>query len=57
MKQVRITLARVVQRLVGKLRSVTPAQPAQPLQELDTRVLAQASGGVASETQTPRVGW
>ncbi len=57
MKQVRITLARVVQRFVGKLRSVTPAQPAQPLQELDTRVLTQASGGVASETQTPRVGW
>ncbi len=57
MKQVRNTLARVVQSFIGRSRSATPVRPAQPLQELDTRTLAQASGGLASETATPREGW
>ena len=56
MKQVRNTLGRLVQSLVGKSRNATPTRPVQAPQELDTRVLAQASGGTG-DTQTPRVGW
>jgi hypothetical protein len=57
MKQVRNTLGRLVQSLVGKSRKATPTQHAQPPQELDSRVVAQVSGGAADSVQTPRVGW
>ena len=57
MKQVRNTLGLLVQRLTGKSRTATPGQPVQPPQELDTRVLAQASGGTGASTQTPNKGW
>jgi len=56
MTQVRNTLGRLVQSLVGKSRNATPAQPVQAPQELDTRVLAQASGGTG-DSQTPNKGW
>lgn len=57
MKQVRNTLGRLVQRLAGKPRAATPTPPAPAPQELDARILAQASGGVGDSPQTPRVGW
>jgi len=57
MKQVRNTLGRLVRSLVGRSRNATPVQRVQPPQELDSRVVAQVSGGVADSVQTPRVGW
>jgi len=57
MKQVRNTLGRLVQSLVGKSRKATTAPRVAPLQELDSRVVAQVSGGVTDAAQTPRVGW
>lgn len=57
MTQVRNTLGRLVQRLVGKARVQAPVQHVQPLKELDARVVSQVSGGVGESTQTPRNGW
>lgn len=56
MTQVRNTLGRLVQRLVGKSRVQSPVQHTRPLQELDTRVASQVVGGT-SAVETPRLGW
>ena len=57
MKQVRNTLGRLVQRINGKARAAAPVQPVQPPQEVEDRVLSQASGGVGASVQSPFKGW
>ena len=57
MTQVRNTLGRLVQRLVGKARVQVPGRHVQPPKELDARVVSQVSGGVGESIQAPRQGW
>lgn len=56
MTQVRNTLGRLVQSLVGKSRVQAPVQHVRPLRELDARVVSQVVGGT-SAVETPRQGW
>lgn len=53
MKQVQVTLGRLVQRIAGKTRSAPSAPVRRPV-ELDTRILREVAGGT---TSTPNKGW
>jgi hypothetical protein len=57
MKLVQNTFGRWVQRIAGKARVETPAQPARRPQEVDSRTLTQVSGGDGGSTSTPNKGW
>ena len=57
MKQVQNTLGRWVQRIAGKSRSQTAAQPARQPAELEAQALRQVSGGTGDPAQSPNKGW
>ena len=57
MKQVQKTIGRWVQRIAGKTRAESPAQPARQPLELDAQSLRRVSGGDGGSTQTPNKGW
>ena len=57
MKQVQKTIGRWVQRIAGKSRDQTTAQPARQLAELDAKALRQVAGGTADTPDTPTKGW
>lgn len=57
MKKEQNTVSRWVQRITGKTRVQSPAQPVRRPQELDSRTLTQISGGDGSTTAAPTKGW